>query len=44
MSKNVLDLMYDFWGGVCLYDLSRLILYYIKNQFFTLKDINDNKK
>ena len=40
-TNTYLDLMHDFWEGVCPYDLSGIILHYIRNKFFTLEDIND---
>ncbi|XP_067206995.1 uncharacterized protein [Linepithema humile] len=35
------DSMHDFWEGVCVYDLSALLLHYIQIKRFTLQNIND---
>ena len=41
MENGFFDTMHDFWEGVCVYDLSALILHHIQINLFTLQDLNN---
>ncbi|KAK3929470.1 Major inner capsid protein VP3 [Frankliniella fusca] len=42
--NRALDLMHDFFEGICHYDLSLILLCLIDRQYFTLETLNDRVK
>lgn len=43
VENYAVDVMHDFFEGVCIYNMSHILNYFITMKYYTLQEINDLK-